>query len=152
MRKTIIIAATALTLLSTGITSIVVNSNTVILANSKKYKGINKDLSKNLREDQSYADQDTDNYGYSKYIEKVKYTGNSDVDVYVNGAFKDLSNAQKTNVLNKVQNLAKMVLVQNDKISSSDIKEGLVLEAFNGKNSIAVSKVTNHKAYHFTKN
>ena len=44
MRKSFILAATALTLLSTGITSVAVNSTTTILASSKKYKSINKDL------------------------------------------------------------------------------------------------------------
>ena len=152
MRKSFILAATALTLLSTGITSVAVNSTTTILASSKKYKSINKDLAKNLKEDQSYADQDPDNYCYSKYIEKVKYTGNSDINVYVNGGFKELSDSEKTEVLNQVQSLAKMVLVQNSKISSSEAGEGLILEAFNDKNSVAVSKISNHKAYHFTNN
>ena len=150
MRKSFILAATALTLLSTGITSVAVNSTTTILASSKKYKSINKDLAKNLKEDQSYADQDPDNYVYSKYIEKVKYTGNSDINVYVNGGFKELSDSEKTEVLNQVQSLAKMVLVQNSKISSSEAGKGLILEAFNGKNSVAVSKISNHKSYHFT--
>ena len=150
MRKSFILAATALTLLSTGITSVAVNSTTTILASSKKYKSINKDLAKNLKEDQSYADQDPDNYGYSKYIEKVKYKGNSDINVYVNGGFKELSESEKTEVLNQVQSLAKMVLVQNSKISSSEAGKGLILEAFNGKNSVAVSKISNHKSYHFT--
>lgn len=152
MRKSFILAATALTLLSTGITSVAVNSTTIILASSKKYKSINKDLAKNLKEDKSYADQDPDNYGYSKYIEKVKYTGNSDINVYVNGGFKELSESEKTEVLNQVQSLAKMVLVQNSKISSSEAGEGLILEAFNDKNSVAVSKISNHKAYRFTNN
>ena len=86
----------------------------------------------------------------SKYIEKVKYTGNSDINVYVNGGFKELSESEKTEVLNQVQSLAKMVLVQNSKISSSEAGKGLILEAFNGKNSVAVSKISNHKSYHFT--
>lgn len=150
MRKSIIVAATALTLLSTGITSVAFNSDNIVMASSKKYKGVNKDLAKNLKEDQSFADEDSDNFGYSKYVEKVKYTGNSSINVYVNGGFKELSNSQKTDILNKVQGLAKMVLVQDNKISNSEAGEGLVLEAFNGKNSVAVSKISNHKSYHFT--
>lgn len=38
MRKSFILAATALTLLSTGITSVAVNSTTTILASSKNIK------------------------------------------------------------------------------------------------------------------
>lgn len=149
MKKSVTIAAITLALFSTGIVSTTIDTNNVALASSKKYKSVNKDLAKNLKQDQSYADDDSDNYGYSKYIEKIKYTGGSDINVYVNGAFKDLSSSEKTDVLNKVQNLAKMVLIQNDKISTSNAKEGLIIEAFNGKNSIAVSKISNHKEYHF---
>lgn len=68
----------------------------------------------------------------------------------MNGGFKELSESEKTEVLNQVQSLAKMVLVQNSKISSSEAGKGLILEAFNGKNSVAVSKISNHKSYHFT--
>lgn len=146
MKKSIIIAATTLALFSTGIVPSF-NSGNVVLANSKQYKSINKDLAKNLKQDQSYADSDSDNFGYSKYISKIKYTGNGDLDIYVSGGFKDLSNAEKTDVLNKTQSLAKMVLTQDDE--DSDISKGFVVEAFDGKNSVAVSKISNRKAYHF---
>ena len=63
-----------------------------------------------------------------------------------------MADSEKTEVLNQVQSLAKMVLVQNSKISSSEAGEGLILEAFNDKNSVAVSKISNHKAYRFTNN
>lgn len=148
MKKSFIIAATALTLLSTGITSVATSSNITISASSKKNKEINKDLAKNLKQDQSYADEDEDNFGYAKYIEKMEYSDPADLNIHVNGAFKSLSNDEKTDVLNKAQGLAKMVLTQDDE-SNSDITKGFITEVFNGKNSIAVSKVSNRKAYHF---
>ena len=40
-----------------------------------------------------------------------------------------------------------MVLTQDDE--DSDISKGFVVEAFDGKNSVAVSKISNRKAYHF---
>lgn len=146
MKKTIIIAATTLTLFSTGIVSSFSPDN-IVSASTKQYKSINKDLAKNLKQDQSYVNDDSDNFGYSKYINKMKYTGNGNLNIYVNGGFKNLSYTEKTDVLNKAQGLAKMVLTQNDE--DSDISKGFIVEAFDGKNSIAVSKISNRKAYHF---
>lgn len=146
MKKSIIVAATTLALFSTGTIPSFTSGN-VVSASVRQYKSINKDLAKNLKQDQSYADDDSDNFGYSKYISKIKYTGNGDLDIYVNGGFKDLSNDEKTDVLNKTQSLAKMVLTQDNE--DSDISKGFVVEAFDGKNSIAVSKISNRKAYHF---
>lgn len=147
MKKTFILTATALTLFSTGITNVAVNQPTVVQASSKKYKAVNKDLKKELKQDRSYANDDPTNYGYAKYIESIKYTGGTNITVQVNGAFKEVDDDIKTDVMNQAQDLAKMVLLNDGKISSEDAKDGLIVMVKNGKNSIGTSKALNHKKY-----
>lgn len=112
-----------------------------------KYAEVNKDLAKALKKDQSYANDDPTNFGYAKYIESIKYTGGSDITVNVNGAFKDVDNDVKTDVMNQTQNLVKMVLLNDKKISDDNAGEGLVVLVNNGGNSIGTSKALNHKEY-----
>lgn len=147
MKKTFILTATTLALLSAGFTTIIVNQPSIVQASLKKYKSINKDLKKNLKQDRSYADDDPTNYGYTKYIESIKYTGGTSITVQVNGAFKDVDDDVKDDVMDHVQGLAKMVLLQDKKISKSDASDGLIILINNGKNSIGTSKALNHKAY-----
>lgn len=144
------LAITAISMVgSYAVVSTIPNTHNIAYAKKDKYKSVNKDLATQLKQDQSYAENNPDNFGYSQYIEKIKYEGNTDINVYVNGGFKDLNDDEKTDVLNQVQGIAKMVLLNDNKISDSDAADGLVVEAFNGKNSVAVSAVFNHKAYHF---
>ncbi|MCZ3746525.1 hypothetical protein L2520_03690 [Limosilactobacillus vaginalis] len=147
MKKTFILTVTALSLLSTGVTNIIINQPTVAQASSKKYKAVNKDLKKELKKDRSYADDDPTNYGYAKYIESIKYTGGTNITVQVNGAFKDVDDDIKDDVMDHVQGLAKMVLLNDGKISGDDAREGLIILINNGKNSIGTSKALNHKKY-----
>lgn len=114
---------------------------------TSKYAAVNKDLKKNLKQDQSYADQNPDSYGYAKYIESIKYNGNTDITVQVNGAFKELSDTDKTTVMNQTQDLARMVLLQDSKISQDDASDGLIVLIKDGGNSIGTSKAFNHKDY-----
>lgn len=147
MKKAIVLTATTLALFGTYTVATPFSQPNVVQASSKKYKAVNKDLKKQLKQDKSYAKSDPTNYGYAKYIESIKYTGNSDITVQVNGAFKDIDDDIKTNVMNQAQGLAKMVLLNDGKISGDDASEGLVVLINNGKNSIGTSKALNHKEY-----
>ena len=147
MKKSLIITGTALMLLSVGTTIVHPMSINTVQAKSNKHKSINQDLKKNLKKDKSNADNDPTNFGYTKYIESIKYTGNTSITVNVNGAFKDLDDDVKTEVMNQAQDLAKMVLYQDNKISKSDVSDGLVIMINNGGNSIGTTKMLNHKDY-----
>lgn len=147
MKKALIFTATTLALFSTGVSSAIINQPNSVQASSKKYKTVNKDLKKELKQDRSYADDDPTNYGYSKYIESIKYTGDTNITVHVNGAFKDVDDDVKDDVMDHVQGLAQMVLLNDGKISDDDAREGLIILVNNGKNSIGTSKALNHKKY-----
>lgn len=147
MKKAIVLTATTLALFGTYTVATPFSQPNVVQASSKKYKAVNKDLKKQLKQDKSYAKSDPTNYGYAKYIESIRYTGNSDITVQVNGAFKDIDDDIKTDVMNQVQGLAKMVLLNDGKISGDDASEGLVVLINNRKNSIGTSKALNHKEY-----
>lgn len=104
-------------------------------------------MKKELKQDRSYANDDPTNYGYAKYIESIKYTGGTNITVQVNGAFKEVDDDIKTDVMNQVQDLAKMVLLNDGRISNDDAKDGLIVKVNNGKDSIGTSQTLNHKKY-----
>lgn len=114
---------------------------------ANKHKSVNADLKKNLKQDQSYADQNPNNYGYAKQIESVQYTGKTDILVNVNPSFKELTPDQKTNVMNQTQDLAKMVLYHDGNIDNHDIAEGLIVTINCGDKPVGESKVSDHKNY-----
>ncbi|KRN59222.1 hypothetical protein [Limosilactobacillus secaliphilus] len=114
---------------------------------ANKHKDINAELKKNLQQDQSYADSNPNNYGYAKQIDRIQYTGNSDILVNVKASFKDLQPQQKTDVMNQTQNLARMVLLHEGKIDDQQSKEGLIVTVNCGDKPVGESKISNHRKY-----
>lgn len=116
-----------------------------------KKTSINDELAKSLSEDQGYAQKGNSDFVYANYINSVKYTGNAQITVYVNNDFLNLDNQTKTNYLNQVQGMAGSVLLDHNKISDDDFRQGLFITINNGQNSIGSSKISNYKEYHFDK-
>nr|WP_321314463.1 hypothetical protein [uncultured Ligilactobacillus sp.] len=117
--------------------------------NDNGYQAINKEISDTVAENQKYAEQGNSNFNGYSYISKVEYIGNKDIDVYIYNEFNNLSDKEKTNILNEIQGMVQMPLLDHDKISNDDCREGLFIDIKLGNNSIGHSKITNHKEYKF---
>lgn len=120
-------------------------------SSASKTSSVNDDLKKSLSENQSYAQKGNSDFAFASYINGVKYTGSNELTVYVNNDFTNLPDKTKTDYLNQVQGMAQSVLLDKNKISDDDCREGLFITINVGQNSIGTSKITNHKEYHFNK-
>ncbi|QLL75792.1 hypothetical protein [Limosilactobacillus reuteri] len=132
-----------------AITSIEYQSPTIAQA-AKKSSKINKELKQYLKENQGYEKQGNNEFANYNTIDSIVYKKNN-LYVNVNGDFLNLSNAQRTTLLNKVQGTANTVLLDHDKIDTSDYKKGSMLTIQLGKNAIGHSKLSNYKTYKFYK-
>lgn len=120
-------------------------------SSEKDYSTINKEISDTINENKKYAEQGNSSFNGYSYIDKVEYVGNGNIDVYVYSEFNSLSDEDKTNLLNEIQGTVQMPLLDHNEISNDECKEGLFITAKLGDNSVARSKVTNHKEYKFYK-
>lgn len=122
-----------------------------VASSSKKesYTAINKEISDTISENKKYAEDGNSSFSGYGYIDKVVYTGDRKLDVYVYNEFNSLSKDEKTNILNEIQGTAQMPLLDHEEITNDQYKEGLFITIKLGKNSVGCSKATNHREYHF---
>ena len=118
-------------------------------ATSSKQSSVNEDIAKTLSEEKNYAQQGKSDFEFANYINSIKYTGNADITVYVTDDFANLPNSTKTDYLNEVQSMVQMPLLDHNKITNDDCREGVFITVNLGSNSIGHSKVTAHKEYKF---
>lgn len=116
---------------------------------SSKQSSVNEDIAKTLSEEKNYAQQGKSDFEFANYINSIKYTGNADITVYVTDDFANLPNSTKTDYLNEVQSMVQMPLLDHNKITNDDCREGVFITVNLGSNSIGHSKVTAHKEYKF---
>lgn len=107
----------------------------------------NQQLAQELVEHQSYADTDPANYGYAKYIRQIIDRGHGKITVQVTRNFCRLSDNDKTNVMNQVQALARMVLTENRRISKQQAARGLEATICCQKKVIGHSRGDDHYRY-----
>lgn len=120
---------------------------------AKKYskKTVNKDLKKELKSDAKLGQQGNQDYKYTDYIERLKVQSDSTVRVYVTADVKNMSTADKNSFAGKVQDLASMVLYNNNWLTDKTMKEGTPLEFYVGDNVIGRSKALDNKTYKWYK-
>lgn len=116
-----------------------------------KTSPVNDDLKKTLAENQGFAQKGNADFAFANYVNGVKYTGSNELTVYVNSDFENLPDKTKTDYLNQVQGMAQSVLLDKNKISDDDCREGLFITINVGQNSIGTSKISDHKGYSFNK-
>ncbi|MDD6432212.1 MAG: hypothetical protein PUF79_03705 [Lactobacillaceae bacterium] len=124
---------------------IVLFGSGVVQASSQKT--VNTQLSQELVDHQAYADNDPANYGYAKYIRRISDKGNGRIAVQVTRNFCRLSDNDKTNVMNQVQVLARMVLVENHRINKHQAARGLDATIRYQKQVVGQSRPDDH--YHY---
>ena len=110
-------------------------------------KTANTQLARELVDHQAYADNDPANYGYAKYIRRISDKGSGRITVQVTHNFCRLSSSDKTNVMNQVQVLARMVLVENYRVSRHQADQGLVATIRDQKQVVGRSRPNDR--YHY---
>ena len=110
-------------------------------------KTVNTQLAQELVDHQAYADNDPANYGYAKYIRRISDKGNGRITVQVTRNFCRLSSNDKTNVMNQGQVLARMVLIENHRISKRQAARGLDATIRYQKQVVGQSRPDDH--YHY---
>lgn len=116
-------------------------------ASQASRKTVNTQLAQELVDHQAYADNDPANYGYAKYVRKISDKGNGRIAVQVTRNFCRLSSNDKTNVMNQVQVLARMVLVENHRIGKRQATRGLEATICYQKQVVGRSRPGDH--YHY---
>lgn len=122
-----------------------------VQAAKKKYSAINKEIKQYLKENQQSEQQGNAEFSGYNTISSIKYKGGSDVRIYVNGDFLNLSISQRDELMNKLQGTVNTVLLDHDKITNDDYRKGTFLSIYLGKNAIGHSNVSNCKTYKWFK-
>ncbi|WP_288638880.1 hypothetical protein [uncultured Lentilactobacillus sp.] len=155
MKKTNLIMLVAAGLSLGVVTPFAINNRSITptVQAAKKYsrKTVNKDLKKNLKEDQQNGKQGNSDYQYTTYIQRLKADKSGNVSVYVTGDVADMSTADKNDFAEKTQDLVSMVLYNNNWLTDKTMKEGTYLTFYVGDNPIGHSRVTGYKSYKWYK-
>lgn len=117
-------------------------------------KAINKEVMDNVSQfQQADADKGEDSeYAWSTYIKSVDYTGDGQASVYVTKEFLDLSNNQRDEVANHINNEITADAYEHKSISEDDSYNGVFLVFYTDKyTSIGRNEYTNYKEYKWDK-
>ncbi len=110
---------------------------------------VNQALQQNLTQVRTYANSDPGNYGYAKFIQHLYYCGGNRCLVQASPELRRLHPADRTNVVNQTQALAKMVLVDQGACTSKQVRAGLQLTIKIGRQTVGYSQVNHHYRYHW---
>ncbi|MEK3544792.1 hypothetical protein [Lactobacillus crispatus] len=111
---------------------------------AKQLKVINKQLVKDLREDQEFATEGNNNYDYANYVLKINLENKAAAKVWVDGNFDRLSNEAKTEVGKRTIKLIQTSIVSSGiNLSAEDEQFGIRLSVWNGPQFEGHSKLLN---------
>lgn len=111
---------------------------------TKQLKVINKQLVKDLKEDQKFATDGNSNYDYANYVLKINLENKTAAKVWVDGSFDRLSDEAKTEVGKKTIKLIQTSIVTcGINLSTEDEQNGIRLSVWNGPQFEGHSKSLN---------
>ena len=111
---------------------------------AKQLKTINKQLVKDLKEDQNFATNGNSNYDYANYVLKITLENKYAAKVMVDGSFNELSDEAKTEVGKRIIKLIQTsILSSGIELSAEDEQTGIRLSVWNGPQFEGHSKATN---------
>lgn len=113
------------------------------------YHKVNQALQQNLIRVRTYADSDPGNYGYAKFIQHLYYCGGNRCQVQVSPEFRRLRVTDRSNIINQVQALVKMVIVNQGACSADQVRPGLRLTIKIGRQTVGYSQAKHHYRYYW---
>lgn len=104
-------------------------------------KKINKQLKKDLTEDQKFATQGNEKYDYANYILKIEIQSNKTAYVWVDGSFTGLSEEARNTVAQRTNGLIGTSIVSAGvDYTPEEGQEGIYMSFWNGKIAIGHSR------------
>lgn len=126
----------------------------------KKVKKINKSIAFSLKEDRGWAEGKLDenghptdngtpneNFDYSKYIQKAKYTKDDQGVIYVNSNFFALNKKTRKKFMNTTQNVILSSVADYKKVKNQTYIDSIYVQVKYGNDHIGRAKILDHHEF-----